>query len=107
MSNRGGDVPAFAWPAGANGIGLAAALITTVLALLLGQLHGYLGMSASFALGATLAAVHFAIVLAVTLRTRSRVWAVYTILSLVGFVGISAVTPISAVLTLLRLNLGT
>lgn len=106
MSNRGGDGPAFAWPAGANSIGLATALVATGLALALGQLHGYLGMRASFAIGAALAAAHFAIVLAVTLRTRSRLWAVYTILSLIAFVGIGAATPISGAVTLLRLLSG-
>ncbi|MEI9900080.1 MAG: hypothetical protein WDN31_08045 [Hyphomicrobium sp.] len=106
MSNRAG-VPSLAWPPSPTGIGLAAALVATALALGLQQLYaaGIIGMTAAFTIGAALALAHFAIVLAVVLRTRSRVWAAYLVLTVLGFVSISAVTPISAAVLLLRLSL--
>lgn len=109
MPNRSGHTPWLAWPPSLTAIGLATVVVATSLALVLQQLYaaGAVGMATAFNVGVALAIAHFAVILVVVvLRTRSRIWASYLVLSVIGFVSLSAVTPISAALLLLRLSLG-
>lgn len=108
MPNRSGNTPWLAWPPSLTALGLATVVVATSLALVLQQLYaaGTVGVTTAFNVSVALAIAHFAVILVVVLRTRSRIWASYLVLSVIGFVSLSAVTPISAVLLILRLSLG-
>jgi hypothetical protein len=92
----------------ADRAGLLAALTATVLAFALtkARLDGLIGLDVAFLLAALAAMAHFAVVVVVAARRRGLVWSAYLLLTAIGFVAIGAVTPISAAVQLLRLNIG-
>lgn len=106
MTNPDGSV-ALPWPAWRSGAGVTAVLIATVLAIGVKELLAtdLMGATAAFGLCMLLAVAHLAVVLVVAFRTHSVAWLAYAALSIIAFVAIGAVTPVSAALLLLRLNL--